>query len=164
MELYRPHVNILHHRTKWSIKSFYQWIRQRNYLVKSTTWLAKLHWCLNFFHVQNFEGDFLHLAQHCNIKSIAENVLPQRWWLTNLSILKIGPVSTLLLIRQRFVNCTMNKTRIYHFTLEAKQESEEWKHPNLPSPMIAKTVNYEFDFLGCWWYYDGRLSTKGTSN
>ena len=35
---------------------------------------------------------------------------------------------------------TMDETLVHHFTLEAKQQSKQWKHPGSPPPKKAKTV------------------------
>ena len=53
---------------------------------------------------------------------------------TNLNLFEEDPANFL----KRFV--TMDETWVHYFTLEAKQQSKQWKHPGSPPPKKAKTV------------------------
>ena len=53
---------------------------------------------------------------------------------TNLNLFEEDPANFL----KRFV--TMDETWVHHFTLEAKQQWKQWKHPGSPQPKKAKTV------------------------
>ena len=52
----------------------------------------------------------------------------------------------------------MDETWVHHFTPEAKQQSEQWKHPGSPPPKKANTVPSAGKVMALvFWEADGIL-------